>query len=220
MYLKLKKWSELTAKASERDKFLKFLKTDERGFRDLESEAQPIVDYIESRIGGKNYWQVSYDELRSIYAAVKLMHPKVMIETGVGPGTTSTAILTALRDVGGKLVSFDLGEKFGEDEQIPVGEVVPRDLKGNWNLVFGDSSKTLPEEINKIAPVDIFFHDSDHTYEHVTFELETFYKHASERFLIIIDNFNWSNAPYDFCSKYGLTLYHIADDMCFIFRND
>jgi len=208
----------LTNRTSERDNFLKFLGTDEQGFHELESEAQSVVDYVDSRVGGKNYWQVSYDELRSMYAAVKLMHPRVMVETGVGPGTTATAILSAMKGTEGRLVSFDLGVKFGEDEPIPVGALVPNELREKWELILGDSSKTLPEEIGRLSPVDMFFHDSDHTYQHVEFELETFMGHASERFLIIIDNFNWSDAPYDFCKKYGLNLYHIADDMCYIFR--
>ncbi len=208
----------MTGKNSGRDEFLKFLGTDEQGFLELESEAQPIVDYVESRVGGKDYWQVSYDELRSIYAAVKLMRPRVMVETGVGPGTTSTAILNAMKGTGGRLYSFDLGVKFGQSEQIPVGAVVPKEFRDDWELILGDSSNTLPREIKRIAPVDIFFHDSDHTYEHVTFELETFMEYAAEKFLVIIDNFNWSDAPKDFCEKYGLELYHIADDMCYIFR--
>lgn len=208
----------MTDRNSERGKFLKFLRTDEQGFRELEAEAQPVVDYVDSRIGGKNYWQVSYDELRSMYAAVKLMAPKRMIETGVGPGTTSTAILSAMKGTDGKLISFDLGERFGEDEEIPVGHVIPKELKDHWELVLGDSGKTLPEGAKKNAPVDIFFHDSDHTYEHVMFELETYRQYASHRFLIIIDNYDWSDAPKEFCNKYGLKLYHIAEDMCYIFK--
>lgn len=215
----MKKWLRLTDKNSERGKFLKFLRTDEQGFRQLEIEAQPVVDYIDSKVGGKNYWQVSYDELRSMYAAVKLMAPRRMIETGVGPGTTSTAILSAMKGTEGKLISFDLGERFGEDEEIPVGYVVPNELKDNWELILGDSKVTLPEGVKKNAPIDIFFHDSDHTYEHVMFELETCREHAADRFLIIIDNFDWSDAPKDFCREHGLELYHIAEDMCYIFRH-
>lgn len=208
----------MAGKSSERTELLEFLGTDEKGFSDLEAEAQPVVDYVESRIGGKNYWQVDYDELRSIYAAVKLMRPGRMIETGVGPGTSSTAFLTAMNGTGGKLFSFDLGQKFGEDEQIPVGAVVPEELKENWKLILGDASKTLPAEIGGIAPVDVAFFDSDHTYQHVSVELETCIKYTSEKFLIIIDNYNWSDAPKDFCEKHGLELCEVSDDMCFIFR--
>lgn len=208
----------MTKSNSAKSDFFRFLNTDEEKFNALEAEAQPVIDYIESKIGGKNYWQVSYDELRSMYAAIRIKKPSVMVETGVGPGTTSTAILTAMGKYGGKLYSFDLGERFGEDEEIPVGHVVPVELKKNWNLFLGDSKKTLPEQIGKIGPIDIFFHDSDHTYEHVMFELETFISHASHDFLIIIDNFNWSDAPDDFCEKHGLELYHVEDDMCFIFK--
>ncbi len=214
----MRKWSALIKSNSARTDFFSFLGRDEEDFNRFEAEAQPVVDYIETKIGGKNYWQVSYDELRSLYAAVRIFQPKVMVETGVGPGTTTTAILTAMSSYGGKLYSFDLGEKFGEDEQIPVGYVVPDELRGNWKLFTGDSRETLPREIEGIGPVDMFFHDSDHTYQHVNFELETCWDHASDRFLIAIDNYDWSDAPDEFSAKHGLELFHIEDDMCFIFR--
>lgn len=209
----------MTGRNSARDKFLKFLDTDEQGFRQLQEECQPIVDLVESRIGGKDYWQVGYDELRAIFAAVVLMKPNTVIESGTGPGTTTTAILTALKRVGGKLISFDLGEKFGNDEQIPVGAVIPDDLREGWRLIEGDSGETLPRHIQELGPVDVFFHDSEHTYDHVMLELETFWKHKSDRFLIIIDNYNWSDAPDEFAARNGLVLYHISGDMCFIFRS-
>lgn len=208
----------MTRNSSAKTDFFSFLGRSEDDFNGFEAEAQPVIDYVESKIGGKNYWQVSYDELRSIYAAVRIIQPKVMVETGVGPGTTSTAILTAMSAYGGELHSFDLGERFGEDEEIPVGYVVPEDLKKSWKLTLGDSKKTLPEELGKMGPVDMFFHDSDHTYQHVMFELEACRSHSSDRFLTIIDNFNWSDAPDEFCLKYGLELYHVEDDMCFIFK--
>lgn len=204
--------------SSAKTDFFNFLGFSEEDFNRFEAEAQPVIDYVESKIGGKNYWQVSYDELRSIYASVRIMQPKVMVETGVGPGTTSTAILTAMSAYGGKLYSFDLGEKFGEDEEIPVGYVVPDELRKNWKLTLGNSRETLPVELEKMGPVDMFFHDSDHTYQHVMFELEACRNHSSDKFLIIIDNFNWSDAPDEFCMKYGLELYHVEDDMCFIFK--
>jgi hypothetical protein len=61
-------------------------------------------------------------------------------------------------------------------------------------------------------------HDSEHTYDHVTFELNTAIKHMKEHFIIVVDNYNWTEAPDDFASSNGLKLIHPTDDMCLIFR--
>lgn len=210
----------MTGKHSNLSKLFNFLGTTEEEFRRTMSEAQKIVDYVDSRIGNKDFWQVSYEELKFLYAAVKHMKAKVVAETGVGPGTTSTAILTALKETGGKLVSFDLGQKYGSEEETqPVGLVIPEDLKSRWALILGDSMRTLEKGLTENGPIDIFFHDSEHTYEHVTFELETAKKHFKDKFLVVVDNYSWSDASADFAKKYGYELVNVADDMCFIFKS-
>ena len=164
----------MTEKASRLNKLFIFLGTTEEEFRKTMAEAQGIADYVDSRIGNKDFWQVSYEELKFLYAAVRHMNAKVVSETGVGPGTTSTAILTALKHTGGKLVSFDLGRKYGsEDETEAVGLVVPEDFRSRWTLILGDSMKTMEKGLEENGPVDVSFHDSDPTYDHVLFELET-----------------------------------------------
>lgn len=200
------------------DKIYKFLNVSEEEFEQAMNDADDVSEYTQSKVGNKDYWQVSESELRLLYAAVKILKPDVIAETGVGPGTTSTAILMASREKGSKLLSFDLGQRYGQAESKPVGFVVPDELRDRWNLIIGDSKETLPESLSKFGPIDMFFHDSEHTYDHVLFELETAMRNFNERFLIVIDNYNWSKAPEDFAKKYGLTLVHVADDMCFIFR--
>lgn len=199
-------------------KIYKFLHVSEEEFDQNLRDADEVTEYTLSIVGTKDYWQVSESELRLLYAAVKILRPKVVAETGVGPGTTSTAILMASKEAGSRLISFDLGQRYGEADAKPVGFVVPDELRSRWNLVIGDSKETLPSNLSKYGPIDMFFHDSEHTYDHVYFELETAMRNFNERFLIVIDNYNWSKAPDDFARKYGLSLVHVADDMCFIFR--
>lgn len=195
-----------------------FLDTTETGFQKVMNEANVVVDYVRAKVGSKNYWQVSYDELQVLYACVRLLQPNLVVETGVGPGTTSTAILSAIRGTKGKLVSFDLGIKYGEEEEeMPVGWVIPENLKTSWTLVLGDSRKTLDDALSKNKSVDIFFHDSEHEYDHVTFELNTARKYSSKKPLFIVDNYDWTDAPADFARNNTYNLVNAADDMCLIF---
>ncbi len=177
----------------------------------------PVIQEIEAHIGGRNYWQLSYSEICWLFAAVENLPSKITVETGVGSGSSSLAILKASEDFNGMLYSFDLGIRYGESPERPVGFLVPPELRNRWILTIGDSKKTLPEKLNDIGQVDIFFHDSEHTYEHVMFELDTILPRMKRRFLIAVDNYDWTDAPRDFASKHDLNLLKMADDMCFIY---
>lgn len=200
-----------------KDKLIKFLECTEEDIRESFRRAEKIVQYVESEISGKDYWQVSSTELCWLYTGVRLMRAPLMAETGVGPGSTSTAILDASSDFRGRLFSFDLGKKYGNEEEKPVGFLVPEKYKDRWSLVLGDTKSTLDDKMSYFGPFDVFFHDSDHKYEHTTWELETALKNLRGKFLIVVDNFNWNSAARDFADKHDLELIEMADDMCFIF---
>lgn len=201
-----------------KEKILEFLECSEEDVRESFRRANKIIDYVREKIGGKNYWQVSPPELCWLYTGVRLMRAPLMAETGVGPGSTSTAILDASAEFRGRLFSFDLGEKYGgEEEAMPVGFLVPEKFKERWSLVIGNTKDTLEGKLSYFGPFDVFFHDSQHTFEHVTWELETAIKNLRKKFLIVVDNYDWTEAPDKFAEKHGLCLVKVADDMCFIF---
>ncbi|EQD64963.1 hypothetical protein B1A_08650 [mine drainage metagenome] len=114
------------------------------------------------------------------------------------------------------MISFDLGVKYGNSDEMPVGFAISEELKAKWNLIIGDSSTTLIEQLEKYKTINMFFHDSNHTYEHVTFELETVYPYLSNNFLVVVDNYDWSEATKNFAAENDLKLVHVSDDMCFI----
>jgi predicted O-methyltransferase YrrM len=182
-------------------------------------EAVEINSYVSSKIGGRQFWQVSAEELTFIYSITKTFKPLNIVETGVGPGTTSFAFLSALDKSGGRLHSFDLGQKYGEEEKgESIGFVVPENMRSRWNITYGDSKLTLQKGLAKIGRVDIFFHDSEHTNEHVAFELDSVLPYLAGRSLILIDNYDWTEAPKQFASKTKMTLTHVVDDLCAVYR--
>jgi predicted O-methyltransferase YrrM len=123
------------------------------------------------------------------YALVRLLRPRVVIETGVHDGLSTALMLRALeRNGGGRLVSIDL-----PSTDLPVGVdgpgwLVPDDLKGRWTLHLGDARKLLPELARDSAPVDVFLHDSDHSRAHREFEFRAVKPFMSPNGLIVSDD--------------------------------
>lgn len=162
-----------------------------------------------------------------IYAIIRHKKPSVVVETGVGPGSTSAFILKALADnKKGKLYSVDLP---GEDAAVypclgknfnvhvpdgfEVGWLVPWQLKHRWKLIIGDSKEQLPQLLKELGKVDIFLHDSLHTDEHILAELNMVWPHIGEEGVLLCDDVNeeWSTAFNAFCENK-----HIAH---IVFRN-
>jgi hypothetical protein len=116
----------------------------------------------------------SLDDCATMYVAVRLWQPQVMVETGVFYGALSAMILHAMQvNGGGRLYSIDLPV---EGDGLPAtmrGALVADSLRGNWELILGDSRQELPRLLKRLGPVDAFNHDSLHTTRHMTWEFET-----------------------------------------------
>ena len=92
-----------------------------------------------------------------------------------------------------------------------VGWLVPEKMRNRWTLILGDSKKELPKLLNSFDVVDVFFHDSLHTEEHILFELESVFPKLRRGCYLLADDVNeyWSLAFVDFCKKHRLP--------CFVF---
>ncbi len=112
-----------------------------------------------------------------LYLLVRAAKPRVAVETGVLYGSSSAAILAALARNGmGELYSIDLGNAAQEP---PNDFFVPRHLQDRWHLTIGDSRRELPRLLARLGTIDMFHHDSLHTFEHMMWEYETAFRHLS-----------------------------------------
>ncbi len=153
---------------------------------------------------------LSYKEA-VIYLLVRKYKPRVMIETGVANGATSYCILRAMRDnKRGSLVSIDYpmykpapNDPFHLPKNKKPGWLVPRELRGRWKLILGKSSTALPKFNEK---VDMFFHDSEHSYKNMMFEYNWALKHTAVGGIILSDDINWNTAFRDFLNANKQTL--------------
>lgn len=153
-----------------------------------------------------------------LYCLVRLLKPEIVVETGVASGRSSAVILQAMEDNNsGKLYSIDLGQFYGGDnpktfttsegnselcgfipEDKEVGWLVPKNLRHRWQLIIGDSKVELPKLAAGLKKIDIFYHDSEHSYENMTFEAETVWPLVPTGGFVIFDDIKWNKAFIDF----------------------
>jgi len=107
------------------------------------------------------------------YALVRALQPEVVVETGVCYGVTSAYFLKALDVNGhGHLHSIDL-PPLGKDGDAYVGTFVPRELRHRWTLHRGTTRRLLPPLVASLGQIDLFLHDSLHTYQNMRSEFLT-----------------------------------------------
>ncbi len=150
-----------------------------------------------------------------LFIVAKLLKPDKFVETGVHYGASSAFILKGLEGTTSKLYSIDLPNvKYVRDtgethlDELPpslsTGFVVPQSLRANWDLRLGDSKQELPRLLNSIEMIDVFHHDSCHTYDFMTFEFELALGHLMPGGLLLSDDVTWNDAFTDFCSRHSL----------------
>jgi predicted O-methyltransferase YrrM len=138
-----------------------------------------------------------------LYAAARILRPAVVVETGVGSGVSSTFFLSALEKNGeGRLYSIDLPTP--RESLLPAGLqtgwLVPDRLRPRWELTLGDARLHLPPTLHRLGRVDLFYHDSDHSYGHMTWEYTVAYPHIRRGGLLLSDDVTSNDAWDEFTS--------------------
>lgn len=134
------------------------------------------------------------------YVACRALRPSVIVETGVAHGVTSAYILAALeRNAHGHLYSIDRPPLALRSDDF-VGACIPDALKAGHTLIRGDARAKLPKVLNALGKVDMFVHDSDHSYGHMKFELGLARRHLRVPGLVVSDDVNYNPAFDEFVS--------------------
>ena len=156
------------------------------------------------RAATRHHWSWSkpeppYGKRLAWYALVRLMAPALIIETGVHDGLGSLLLLRALernaeqgRD--GRLVSFDINPAAGW-----LAGPDPR-----WELRIESTRSGLPALLTQVPAVDLFIHDSLHTYEHERFEMTSVAPKLGARGVLVSDNVHATRALAQTSEEFGL----------------
>jgi predicted O-methyltransferase YrrM len=149
---------------------------------------------------------------RALYITTRILKPEIVIETGVFEGHSSFSILSALeKNNNGFLYSIDLSSPF-----LPPGKqsgwIVPEHLRKQWDLRPGKSSDLLPGMLEDVKKVDIFLHDSEHSYENMYWEYKTAWRHIRKGGLLLSHDVSQNAAFRDFAK-------HVSEGYYYMLKN-
>lgn len=162
----------------------------------------------------------------ALYLVVRALRPRVVVETGVASGRSSAAILLALEQNGlGRLYSIDLPQHYSSSQPetyvtaegntelrgfVPEGKLpgwlIPRELRARWQLILGDSKVELPKLLSQLSKIDIFYHDSDHSYESMMFEFKQAWPLIPTGGFLLSDDISWNKSWSDFVKESGVSV--------------
>jgi predicted O-methyltransferase YrrM len=161
-----------------------------------------------------------------LYWAVRHAKPKVIVQTGVSNGLSSAFMMLALAKNGpdGKLHVIDLPAVFDPTDPawtqkgvvygvaIPEGKssgwIVPDIYRDRFDVQVGDAKELLPKLVDKLDRIDLFFHDSDHTYNHMMFEFNEAMRKLTPGGVILADDISWNASLWDFAEARGVPSYN------------
>ena len=138
---------------------------------------------------------------RMCYALVRAVQPTTVLETGVAFGVTSAFILKALEiNQKGTLHSVDL-PPLGRNADDFVGILIPARLRHRWELHRGATRRVLPQVLPTLGPVEIFVHDSLHTYSTMIFEFRAVSRHFAQGGILVSDDIQDNAAFHEWVEK-------------------
>ncbi len=138
---------------------------------------------------------------RCCYLVCRALRPTIVLETGVAYGVTTSFLLDALAANGrGKLLSIDLPPLVPRADDF-VGILVPRRLRGRWQLRRGISNRVLPRLLPALGQVDVFVHDSLHTYASMRSEFRTVWPFLRAGGVLIANDVEGNSAFLEFAQE-------------------
>jgi hypothetical protein len=119
------------------------------------------------------YSDMEIDMCTAIWCSVIHGQPEGVVETGVAHGVSSRVVLEGLnRNDRGHLWSIDIANPINHSVHGTTGAAVTDDCRPRWTYVEGESQKVMPSVVAKAGRVELFIHDSLHTFKNTLFEME------------------------------------------------
>ena len=126
--------------------------------------------------------RVEFGKRLGWYAFVRILKPKVVVETGIDKGLGGVLLCTALQR---NTEEGFPGRYYGTDINPNAGYLVDGVYKQYGEILYGDSISSL-EKMN--FGIDIFINDSDHSADYEEKEYEMIKDKLNENSIIIGDN--------------------------------
>jgi predicted O-methyltransferase YrrM len=182
---------------------------------------------------GHSLGAIGYAEGVYLYAVLRTIRPELMVETGVANGFSTAFSLLALQTNGaGHLHSIDMPREVGREYEpgtfyegegragIPAGSepgwLIPPALKERWTLILGRSQEELPPLLERLGTVDIFMHDSEHSFDCMWFEFSAAWPALRAGGVLLSDDVNSTEAFARFAAQEGRERIRLARGMALL----
>ena len=157
------------------------------------SEMPGVIEALAERMEPDSF-PVQRTSLSALYGIVRALRPTTVLETGVSIGVSTAVILAALDKNGhGHLHSVDIS--------ADVGRVARGANTDRWTLhvhphVGGERAMRLL--VQELREIDVYYHDSGHSWLWQTFEYETVVPHVTG--VVLSDDVDASSAFAEHCA--------------------
>jgi len=179
----------------------------EKELKQIKKQVLGKYSYIKNTLKKESQYKGNIRLGEFCYFLCRAIKPKIVLETGVDYGISSAFILKALeKNKFGELHSIDLPPLRKNADKF-TGILIPKKIKKRWKLHKGLSAKVLPKLIKQIKQVNIFIHDSLHTYKNMKKEFLLINPKLGKKFAVIFDDIELNSAFKEiFSNKKGLSL--------------
>jgi predicted O-methyltransferase YrrM len=169
---------------------------------------------------------VNLDDALFLYWLVRQVKPRTIVQTGVCNGLSAAFMMLGLVKNGpeGKLHAIDVPAVFDAQDPawtvegkvydfvIPEGKtsgwLVPEAYRERFELWTGEATKLLPKMVDELTSIDFFYHDSDHSYNHMMFEFHQAKRKLERGGLVVNDDVSWNASLWDFADEFGVPSYN------------
>jgi len=162
------------------------------------AELENRCDTMSDRLEYPDWYAIEKETSFLYYAVCRHLAPQNVLETGIANGHSSFFLLQAMKKNGqGALHSVDIADN--------VGKLLNDEERENWTLhILGSPQRrSFSKILDSISPLDLFVHDSDHTYGWQMFEYRVAHKALGKHGVLLSDDIDHSYAFVDFCSEIG-----------------
>jgi len=198
---------ETVERAIDLDQLQAFLGVSDADYARIEGEFSGVKEALKGDLDFVSTSDLSLLWLE--YLLCRHAEPEHVVETGVWIGSSSYTILSALEKNGkGKLSSIDF-PPFRPKNRVSIGRVVTEALYPRWSLHLGPSKSLLPK-LARGGEVDIFIHDSDHTYLNMMAEFRIGWDLLKPGGYLVSDDSSTNDSILDFSDEIGepVRLFH------------
>jgi len=169
---------------------------------------------------------VNLDDALFLYWLVRTLKPRTIVQTGVCNGLSSAFMVLALAKNGadGKLRAVDRPPIFNPRDPtwtikgkvygivIPEGKtsgwMVPDAYQDRFEVRKGGARTLLSRLVDDVDSIDLFYHDSNHTYNHMMFEFKEAKRKLKPGGLVVADDVSWNASVWDFADEHAVPSYN------------